>query len=133
MRHYLNYLLSAIVLLCGGGLLRAQEAQVCDVKNPAVGDRNTTTVEISRVECTPEATTLYMEAYNRKKYWMQLDSVLHLHGAVTGRDYPLRCCEGVALGQRVYMPDSGNVSFRLVLILRSTSWKEEKTVGSSKA
>ena len=97
MRHYLNYLLSAIVLLCGGGLLRAQEAQVCDVKNPAVGDRNTTTVEISRVECTPEATTLYMEAYNRKKYWMQLDSVLHLHGAVTGRDYPLRCCEGVAL------------------------------------
>ena len=54
MRHYLNYLLLAIVLLCGGGLLRAQEVQVCDVKNPAVGDRNTTTVEISRVECTPE-------------------------------------------------------------------------------
>ena len=47
MRHYLNYLLSVIVLLCGGGLLRAQEVQVCDVKNPAVGDRNTTTVEIS--------------------------------------------------------------------------------------
>lgn len=114
MRHYLNYLLLAIVLLCGGGLLRAQEVQVCDVKNPEVGDRNTTTVEISRVECTPEATTLYMEAYNRRQYWMQLDSVLHLHGAVTGRDYPLRRCEGLALGQHVYMPDSGNVSFRLV-------------------
>ena len=37
MGHYLNYLLLAIVLLCGGGLLRAQEVQVCDVKNPAVG------------------------------------------------------------------------------------------------
>lgn len=114
MRHYLNYLLSAIVLLCGGGLLRAQEAQVCDVKNPIVGDRNMETVEISRVECTPEATTLYMEAYNRKGYWIQLDSVLHLRGTVTGRDYPLRRCEGLALGQHVYMPDSGNVSFRLV-------------------
>lgn len=114
MRHYLNYLLSAIVLLCGGGLLRAQEAQVCDVKNPIVGDRNMETVEISRVECTPETTTLYMEAYNRKGYWIQLDSVLHLRGAVTGLDYPLRRCEGVALGQHVYMPDSGNVSFRLV-------------------
>ena len=76
MRHYLNYLLSAIVLLCGGELLRAQEAQVRDVKNPAVGDRNTTAVEISRVECTPVATTLYMETYNRKQYWIQLDSVL---------------------------------------------------------
>lgn len=84
MGHYLNYLLLAIVLLCGGGLLRAQEVQVCDVKNPAVGDRNTTTVEISRVECTPKATTLYMEAYNRKQYWIQLDSVLRLRGAVTG-------------------------------------------------
>ena len=59
MRHYLNYLLSAIVLLCGGGGLMAQEAQVCDVKNPTVGDRNTETVEICRVECTPVATTLY--------------------------------------------------------------------------
>lgn len=114
MRHYLNYLLSAVVLLCGGGLLRAQEAQVCDVKNPAVGDRNTKAMEISRVECTPEATNLYMEAYNRKGYWIQLDSVLHLRGTMTGRDYPLLRCEGLALGQHVYMPDSGNVSFRLV-------------------
>lgn len=110
----MNYLLSAVVLLCGGGLLRAQEAQVCDVKNPAVGDRNTKAMEISRVECTPEATNLYMEAYNRKGYWIQLDSVLHLRGTMTGRDYPLLRCEGLALGQHVYMPDSGNVSFRLV-------------------
>ena len=92
------------------------------------------TVEISRVECTPETTTLYMEAYNRKGYWIQLDSVLHLRGAVTGLDYPLRRCEGVALGQHVYMPDSGNVSYRwMAVILRSTSWKEEKAVDSSKA
>lgn len=94
--------------------MRAREAQVCDVKNPIVGDRNMETVEISRVECTPEATNLYMEAYNRKGYWIQLDSVLHLRGTMTGRDYPLLRCEGLALGQHVYMPDSGNVSFRLV-------------------
>ncbi|WP_232038389.1 hypothetical protein [Paraprevotella xylaniphila] len=87
MRHYLNYLLSAIVLLCGGGLLRAQEAQVCDVKNPIVGDRNMETVEISRVECTPETTTLYMEAYNRKGYWIQ----------VGFRPAFARCCDGARL------------------------------------
>lgn len=100
----MNYLLSAIVLLCGGGLLRAQEAQVCDVKNPIVGDRNMETVEISRVECTPETTTLYMEAYNRKGYWIQLDSVLHLRGAVTGLDYPLRRCEGGRWGSTCICP-----------------------------
>lgn len=99
----MNYLLSAIVLLCGGGLLRAQEAQVCDVKNPIVGDRNMETVEISRVECTPETTTLYMEAYNRKGYWIQLDSVLHLRGAVTGARLSLAALRGGGVGAaRVY-------------------------------
>lgn len=84
------------------------------MKHPAVGDRNTESVEISCVECTPTATTLYMEAYNHKGYWIRLDSALCLRGGETGRDYPLLRCEGLPLAQRVYMPDSGNVSFRLV-------------------
>ena len=125
MKHELICLLSAIALLCGGGSLMAQETQVCDVKLPAVGDRNTETVEISRVECTPQATTVYMEAYNRKGYWIRLDTVLLLRGTATGREYPLQRCEGVALGKQVYMPASGNVSFRLVfppLDVRDTSF-----------
>lgn len=60
MKHFLNYLLLMLLTLCGGGEAVAQGSQVGTVKYPVVGDRNTESVEIICVECTPTATTLYM-------------------------------------------------------------------------
>lgn len=80
---------------------------------PSYRTRNTMVLEISRIERNDTAVYLDAEVYSNPGEWVQLSSGTTLKGSVTGKIYKLVSSEGFNLDEKVIMPDSGGISFRL--------------------
>jgi Peroxiredoxin len=83
------------------------------IDNPEVMATNTGAIEISRIELSDTATLFYMNAYSRPKAWIRIAAGTYLIGSPTGKRYNLIRSDGFELDKEVYMPESGNISFKL--------------------
>lgn len=90
----------------------ASKAQTNVIYNPEIGNTNTESLAIEKIIRADSAAIFYMDAYGRPKAWVRIASASVLKGA-SGKIYKLLSSEGFELDKEVYMPQSGNISFRL--------------------
>lgn len=78
---------------------------------------------ICQVELTDSATVLRVHARYIPNYWIRLDKATFLMSD-KGVNYPLLRSEGFAIGEQVFMPDSGEMDFTLYFapLPKDTRW-----------
>lgn len=78
---------------------------------------------IRQVELTDSATVLRVHARYIPNYWIRLDKATFLMSD-KGVNYPLLRSEGFAIGEQVFMPDSGEMDFTLYFapLPKDTRW-----------
>ena len=103
-------LLLAMVSCC---LLQAKNRVV---KQPPFIARSSSTIEIDRVGVSDTATVLDVKAFFRPHNWIQISNESYLL-ADNGEKYPIRSGNGITLGEKFWMPDSGEASFSLIFPL----------------
>ncbi|KAA6306264.1 hypothetical protein EZS27_042080, partial [termite gut metagenome] len=93
--------------------------------NPEFDSSNATDwLQFSRIELTDTATIVQADVYNRPNNWIRFLSGSTLRGS-SGKIYKLIGSNGFELDKKVYMPESGNVSFT---VLFEPIDKTEKTI-----
>ena len=80
------------------------------VENPLIEAANSLTLDITKVELTDTATWLQVDAY-RAKDWIRITSDACLHA--DGRTYALTGAQGITPDSDLWMPVSGETTFRL--------------------
>ena len=90
------------------------------IERPNFTVRNSNTIEIEKIVLNDTATILYIDAYYRPKYWIQIDSNGYIRA--NGKSYKIVRGEGIELSSYHWMPESGKCSFQLFFppIPRST-------------
>lgn len=83
------------------------------VKQPPFIARSSSTIEIDRVVVSDTATVLDIKAFFRPHNWIQISNESYLL-ADNGEKYPIRSGNGITLGEKFWMPDSGEASFSLI-------------------
>ena len=78
---------------------------------------------IRQVELTDSTTVLRVHARYIPNYWIRLDKATFLMSD-KGVNYPLLRSEGFAIGEQVFMPDSGEMDFTLYFapLPKDTRW-----------
>ena len=70
------------------------------------------TLEIKQVECTSKATILHFIAYYIPNYWIRISTLASL-STPDGKQYKALKAEGITLGEKFFMPESGEAEFSL--------------------
>lgn len=108
MKH-INYLIAGL-LLCLCCTLQAKNRVI---EQPPFVVRNTTSIEVSKVEMSDTATVLHIYAKYRPKNWIQIAPESYLQDN-NGETYQLRSGIGITPGKEFWMPESGEAEFQLV-------------------
>ncbi len=82
------------------------------VNFPTVKKSNNDIPEIRQVVLTDTATVLRIRAYYIPKYWIQIMKNIQLV-ADNGTVCPVLRSEGIPLGEKFYMPESGEADYTL--------------------
>lgn len=83
------------------------------IEQPVFCVRNTTSIEVSKVELSDTATVLHVYAKYRPKNWIKISPESYLKDN-NGETYLLRSGIGIIPGKEFWMPESGEAEFRLV-------------------
>jgi hypothetical protein len=70
------------------------------------------TLEIKQVECTSKATILHFKAYYIPNYWIRISTLASL-STPDGKQYKALKAKGITLGEKFFMPESGEAEFSL--------------------
>lgn len=68
--------------------------------------------DVYSVEYQNDAAVLHCDFFNNPGYWVSLEPELELVDK-SGDTYKLIRCEGITLGEKIFMPESGNLPFDL--------------------
>ena len=79
---------------------------------PFIGDSNSSTVDIDRVELTDTATILTMHGYYRPHNWIKLSPESELQA--DGKSYKLIGSKGMVPDKELWMPESGDSVFTMI-------------------
>lgn len=93
------------------------------VHHPRKKTEKVDVLTIRQVELTDSATVLRVHARYIPNYWIRLDKATFLMPD-KGVNYPLLRSEGFAIGEQVFMPDSGEMDFTLYFapLPKDTRW-----------
>lgn len=91
------------------GLLSAQT-----IDHPTFKARSGSIRNITRIERTSECTKVYIHAIFRPKWWISEDAGSYLEDTATGKRYRLIGAEGIEIGQKTFMPESGEKDYVLI-------------------
>lgn len=82
------------------------------VDRPFIGDSNTASIDIDRVELTDTATILTVHAYYQPHYWIRLVPETTLQSG--GKSFRLIDSKGMVPGKELWMPESGDSVFTMI-------------------
>ena len=82
------------------------------VERPAFGASNNSALEIDRIILSDTATVICFDAYYRPKYWISIGRGVALRAGDSL--YRAVGSEGIELGRKLWMPESGDTSFSIV-------------------
>lgn len=108
MKH--SHILLTGLLLCLACTLQAKKRVI---ERPPFCVRNTTSIEVSKVELSDTASVFHIYAKYRPKYWIRIAPESYLKDN-NGETYPLRSGIGITPGKEFWMPESGEAEFKLV-------------------
>lgn len=81
------------------------------IENPQFDSSNTELFQISKIELPDTVAIFHVDVYNRPNYWIRISSESMLKGEE--KTYQLLKSEGFELDKEIYMPESGDMSFKL--------------------
>ena len=93
------------------GLFTACQTGERVVDYPAFQVKNSSSLEITRVEMNDTVTLVYAEAYQEPGSWIRVASSMYIQAE--GRKYPIQGADGLKLDKLFWMPDSGKYAFKL--------------------
>lgn len=105
-----NILKSAVMMTALFSASFAMAGKVVD--RPFIGDSNTASIDIDRVELTDTATVLTMHGYYQPHYWIRLVPETTLQA--DGKSYKLIGSKGMVPGKELWMPESGDSVFTMI-------------------
>lgn len=82
------------------------------VTSPVYTARNTTSIEVTKVELTDTATILHIHAIYRPKNWIRMAEGSRIVDN-NGRVYRWRWGKGIVPGRELWMPESGQADFQM--------------------
>lgn len=109
-RFFLISMLAMITVLGQPQELRGAESRIVDY--PPIGYAKTNILDVARVELTDTATIVTFDARYHPKKWIQFEKDLFLKS--DGKIYGLRSARDITLGDKLWMPESGQTSFTLL-------------------
>ena len=95
-------------------LLIASMLQAQTIINPSFKVRAGSILTITQIERTPESTKLQIHAVFRPHWWITVDKDNYLEDTATGEKYLISGSKGIELGEKTYMPASGEMDFTLL-------------------
>lgn len=90
----------------------AKKKKTVTWENPKRMYANTWTIDVTKVELSDTATTLYMHAEYSPGEWIRIDAKSQLV-AEDGKTYPIKSGEGLTPGEKFVMPTSAQHDFKL--------------------
>lgn len=84
------------------------------IENPAYEWRNTNVVTFTKIERLPESTRFHVHSVYKPKWWIQIDSAANMIDPVSGTAYAPVGAEGISIGEKLWMPESGQHDFVLI-------------------
>jgi thiol-disulfide isomerase/thioredoxin len=93
-------------------MLQAQLNRI--IERPAFDAWNSSTLEFDKIEINDTATIFYIDAFYRPKNWIRIDSKIYIQESGTNNKLLIKGTEGIELDKKFWMPESGEVSFKLI-------------------
>lgn len=93
------------------GLFMACRTGVHVIDYPAFQVKNTSSLEITRLERNDTVTVVYAEVYQEPGSWIRVASSMYIQAE--GQKYLIRGADGLKLDEVFWMPDSGKYAFKL--------------------
>jgi thiol-disulfide isomerase/thioredoxin len=106
---FMKKALSALFLLFGISQLFASQIVI---ERPPFSISNTTTVEVEKIILSDTATVLYMKAFYRAGWWIQIASGTYIQA--DGKKWMVKSAEGIEFDKECTMDSTGQKSFALI-------------------
>ena len=82
------------------------------VDDPFFESTTTMSLDVRKVEMNDSATVVSVDVYQEPKFWISFTTKMHL--LADGKKYAIRKVDGAELDQKFWMPESGEVSFKVI-------------------
>ena len=100
--------------LCSLLLLLSVSLSAQTIDHPTFKARTGSIRNVTRIERTPEFTKVYIHAVFRPKWWISEGKNKFLEDTATGKRYKLTGTEGIEIGKKTFMPESGEKDYVLI-------------------
>ena len=107
MRSFISIL---SLLLCICSMVQAKDRVI---ERPPFLAWSSKNIEVDKIVMSDTATTVYVKAYYRPKYWIKIATGSFLKDN-NGTLYPVRRGVGITLDEEFWMPESGEAEFQLL-------------------
>lgn len=84
------------------------------IRNPYFEARKSSVVTIEEIDRSKDATRVKFHAVFRPKWWISFDESESLFDPATGQSYAPLSGEGITLGEKCWMPESGDTTFTVI-------------------
>ncbi|MDR3188811.1 MAG: hypothetical protein LBT94_06465, partial [Prevotellaceae bacterium] len=103
----------ALLVLCLCSIYACREERPAVVERPVFDVRNSSTLEVDKIEMSDSATVLYVDAFFQPNSWIRISGETYIKESGGSEKLVVTKSEGISLGEEFYMPASGNASFKL--------------------
>jgi thiol-disulfide isomerase/thioredoxin len=102
-----------VLILCLCSIYACSEKRPAVIERPVFDVRNSSTLEIDKIEMSDSATILYVDAFFRPNNWIRISGETYIKESGTSEKLVITKSEGINLDEEFYMPESGETSFKL--------------------
>src|SRR5690606_32738340 len=106
--NYQKLALSIIPLLAACGQKRPEV-----IERPLFEVRNTSTLEIDKVELNDTTTVLHFDAFFYPNMWIMIAADTYIKESGSDERFFITKAEGINIGEHFFTPESGQTSFKL--------------------
>ena len=101
------------LMLCLCGMYACSEKRPASIERPVFDVRNSSTLEIDKIEMNDSATIFYIDAFFRPNNWIRISGETYIKESGSAEKLLITKSEGINLDEEFFMPASGETSFKL--------------------
>ena len=102
-----------LLTLCVTGLLSCTQKRPSVIERPVFDVRNTSMIEIDKIEMSDSATIFHIDAFSMPGSWVAIDVNTFIRESGSDEKLVVTKTEGIEISERMTIPESGTVSFQL--------------------
>ena len=101
------------IALCTFALCSYGQKRPAVIERPVFDVWNSSTLEIDKIEMSDSATVFHIDAYFKPNNWIKIDKEAHIRENGSDEKLLVVRAEGISLGEKINIPGSGTISFKL--------------------